>query len=113
MPVSLNKVVLAGMVSRGVRFQKTQKGKSVCNYTLKIPSFGNSHTYVDITSWGDQADKAKAFAAGDEAIVTGRLTSESYEKEGRKIFRLSVVSDSIDKVVQTKAATSENPEAAA
>jgi len=107
MPVSLNKVALAGSVRRAPRFQTTNSQKHVCNFVIAIPGPGKSVTFVDVTAWQNHADTAQTFIAGDEAIVTGRLISEIYEKGGRKIFKLSVVADSVDKVVQTSEAASE------
>jgi len=99
---NVNKVFLMGNLTREPELRSTPNGASVCefgmatNRTYKTKD-GQQHDdtcFVDVTMWGRRGEVvAEYFHKGDPIFVEGRLTYNSWEKDGVKRSKLTVVAD--------------------
>jgi len=104
MSINLNQVVICGRLTRDPELKALPSGMSICNlsiatnhiYTTKDKEKKESVEYHNVVLFGKQAENtAKFLNKGAEALVTGRLQTQSWEKDGVKHYRTEVVGDSI------------------
>ncbi|PTL00211.1 single-stranded DNA-binding protein [Staphylococcus haemolyticus] len=99
----LNRVVLAGRLTKDPEFRTTQNGVSVANFTLAVNrNFKNKNgeqqaDFINVVVFRQQADNVNNYLSkGNLAGVDGRIQSRSYEnKEGQRVFVTEVVADSV------------------
>lgn len=98
-----NQVNLCGRLGKDPEMRYTPGGTAVCNFSLAISSYkkkkeaegwDESVTWVDITCWGTNAERAAAQAKkGTEALIAGRIDTRSWDDKddpSRKHFRTFV-----------------------
>jgi single-strand DNA-binding protein len=104
MAVSVNKVILAGNLTRDPEVRYTPKGTAVGEFGLAINdsykaqdgSIKETVTYVDIEVWGRQAETCKQYLSkGRSVLVDGQLKFDQWESEGQKKSKLRVRADRV------------------
>ena len=99
----LNKVILSGNLTRDPEKKALPSGMSVTSFSIAINRVwkdkdgtkNEAVEYVNIVSFGKQADTIKQyFSKGDSIFVEGRMQTRSWEdKEGNKKYVTEVVLD--------------------
>lgn len=100
---NLNKVLLIGRLTRDPETRATQSGSSVVSFGLAV---NRSYTrkesgekveetcFVDCEAWGRTGETiARYLRKGRQMFVEGRLKFDSWEREGQRRSKLSVVVD--------------------
>mgnify|MGYP003670942818 CR=1 FL=1 len=98
----VNEATVVGTVNRPVRVNPTKNG-SVANVsveTKQIRGDKSFSTYHDVTCWNDLADVAATLKEGDRVFVTGRMTTDSWEKDGVKQYKKILTASSFGKITQ-------------
>ena len=99
---NVNKVFLMGNLTREPELRSTPNGASVCefgmatnrNYKTKDGQQHDDTCFVDVKVWGRRGEVvAEYFHKGDPIFVEGRLTYNSWEKDGAKRSKLTVTAD--------------------
>jgi single-strand DNA-binding protein len=99
---NLNKVLLMGNLTRDPELRYTQGGMAVTDlplainrrFTRKDGSQVDETVFVDVTVWGRRAEVACEFLSkGRPVFVEGRLKLDTWEREGKKQSKLSVVAE--------------------
>jgi single-strand DNA-binding protein len=103
--VRMNKVLIAGNLTRDPVIRKTSKGLAVADLGLAVKDGyqgknGNteeSTCFVDLVVWDKQAEHcAKYLVKGSPVIVEGRLLLEQWkDKEGQSRSKLKVNADRV------------------
>ena len=103
--VSLNKVLVAGNLTRDPELRYTPAGQSVGGLDLAINNFFLTKTgekkeetvFIHVVVWGKQAESAKNYLTkGSPVLVEGRLQMDNWEtKEGEKRSRLKILAQRI------------------
>ena len=96
--MNLNKVMLAGRLTRDPELKELPSGNSVTNLgfaTNRVFKSGNEKkeeaTFVDVKAWGVQGEQiAQYLKKGSPLFIEGRLTLESWESNGDKRSKLVV-----------------------
>jgi len=101
----LNRVFLAGRLTRDPELRYTSGGQAVCDISLatgrtfvtKTGDRKEEVVFVDIIIWGRQAETAGEYLSkGSPILVEGRLQFDSWEtKEGEKRNKLKVLATRI------------------
>lgn len=97
----LNKVFLAGRLTRDPELRYTQSGLAICKIGLAVSRFYKTRDgekkeetlFVDITTWDKQAEYlGQRLRQGSPIMVEGRLKMDSWEDKntGQKRSRLEV-----------------------
>lgn len=91
----MNEVFMLGNFCRDPELRRTKNGTAVVNFDLAVP--GKDRTdFIKCTAWGALAESVEKFVhKGDRVLVSGRLESSTYEKEGVKVYKMEVVCESI------------------
>ena len=100
MSLSLNRVTIAGRLTKDPEMRYTKTGTSVASMSMAINSSfkgDDKTTYVDITVWKKQADTVCEYLhKGSACLVEGRLEQDRWEdKEGRARTKMYVVGERV------------------
>lgn len=106
----LNQVVLVGRLVRDPELRETENGKKVTSITLAVPrSYKNvdgeyDTDFFDCTLWTGVAETTTEYCKkGDILGVKGRLQSDSYEKEDRKVYVTDIIAEKVTFLTTKKA----------
>ncbi|TVR12198.1 MAG: single-stranded DNA-binding protein [Planctomycetota bacterium] len=101
MSVSINRVILAGNVTRDPELKSLGNDRQVASFALAInrrwrDSGGQQHedvTFVDLEAWGRTASLAQQYLhKGDPCCIEGRLRLDQWkDSNGKNQSRLKVV----------------------
>lgn len=101
---SFNQVTLMGNLTRDPELRSTPNGQSVCSFSLALNrsykaadgSWTEVTDFVDIVAWGPLGERvAQYLTKGRPALVSGRLQSSSWEKDGQKRSKVEVVANDV------------------
>ncbi|WP_368867819.1 single-stranded DNA-binding protein [Staphylococcus epidermidis] len=99
----INRVVLAGRLTKNPEFRQTASGVSVTTFSLAVNrTFKNKNgereaDFINVVVFRQQAENVNNYLSkGSLAGVDGRIQSRSYDNnEGRRVFVTEVVADNI------------------
>ena len=102
---SYNRVIIMGNLTRDPEFKQLTSGQSVCRLGLASNrTFKNRQTgattqevcFVDVDVWGAQGENCQKYLQkGRSVLVEGRLKLDTWEQEGQKRSRHSIVADRV------------------
>jgi single-strand DNA-binding protein len=100
MSMNLNKVMMAGRLTRDPELKELPNGNSVTNLgfvtnrTFKSGDKGERKeeaTFLDVKAWGAAGETiTKYLKKGNPIFIEGRLTQESWETNGEKRSKLVI-----------------------
>lgn len=94
-----NRVILVGNLTRDPEVRFTSEGTAVANFGIATNrKYGeNEETFFgEITVWGKQGEACGQYLKkGSKALIDGRLTTESWEKDGEKKSKTRIVADNV------------------
>lgn len=102
--MNINKVIVAGRLTRDPEMKALPSGASVTNFSLAVDrkwkdGSGNQQEaveFINIVVFGKQAEiSAQYLTKGQVCLVEGRLQTRSWEKDGVKNYRTEVVADRV------------------
>jgi single-strand DNA-binding protein len=111
---SFNRVILLGNVTRDLEVKFLQSGMAVTEVGLAVndrrkDDAGNwveETTFVDVTLWGRTAEIAGEYLVkGSPVLIEGRLKLDSWEKDGKKNYKLRVVGEKMQLIPTGKGNT--------
>lgn len=116
--MNLNRVLLAGRLTRDPELRYTPKGSAVAKLSLGVNRTYKSDAgekkeevcFVDIDVWGKQAETvSQYFKKGSPIFVEGRLKLDSWDdkQSGQKKTKLCVVMESFQFVGSKQEATAQ------
>lgn len=93
--MSLNSVVLVGRLVKDPETREVGNDKiTVCSFSLAVDEKGKDAgaSFFDCTAWKGLGETiAKYFKKGSQIGISGRLKQESWEKDGKRQSKVSVV----------------------
>ena len=99
---SFNRVILMGNLTRDVELRYTGSQLAVTDIGLAVNDKRKNQqgewidevTFVDITLWGRTAEIAAEYLTkGSPVLIEGRLKLDTWEKDGKKNYKLKVVGE--------------------
>jgi single-strand DNA-binding protein len=99
---SFNRVILMGNVTRDPELRYIPSGTAVTDLGLAVNDrrknangeWVDETTFVDITLWGRTAEIACEYLnKGSPVFIEGRLKLDTWEKDGKKNYKLRVVGE--------------------
>jgi single-strand DNA-binding protein len=99
---SFNRVILVGNLTRDPELRYIPSGTAVTEIGLAVNDrwkrpngeWVEETTFVDITLWARQAEVASEYLSkGSPVLIEGRLKLDSWEKDGKKNYKLRVVGE--------------------
>jgi single-strand DNA-binding protein len=104
---SFNRVILLGNLTRDVEVRYLQSGTAVADVGMAVNDRRKGQngewieetTFVDVTLWGRTAEVAGEYLSkGSPILIEGRLKYDTWEKDGQKRSKLSVVCERMQMV---------------
>lgn len=104
MAKSLNQVTLMGNLTRDPELRQTPAGQSVVSFSIALNrsykdgqgEWQEATDYVDIVAWSTLAETVhERLTKGNRCLVSGRLQSRSWEKDGVKHNKLEVMAQDV------------------
>ncbi len=104
MAVAVNRVILAGNLTRDPQVRFLANEKAVANFGLAIShrykaadgTLKEDTVFVDIEAWGRTGELVGQYLTkGRACLVEGRLKLDTWEKDGQKHSKLRVVADNV------------------
>jgi single-strand DNA-binding protein len=101
---SFNQVTLMGNLTRDPELRTTPNGQSVCSFSLALNrsykgadgNWQEATDFVDVVAWGPLGERVSQYLTkGRPALVSGRLQSSSWEKDGQKRTKVEVVANDV------------------
>lgn len=98
----MNQVNLVGRVTKDIELRKTNNGHSTCTFNIAVDggraADGTRRSdFPSIVAWNKTAELcAQYLHKGDRVGITGRITTSSYEKDGRRIFDTKVTAENVE-----------------
>lgn len=93
----MNITVLTGNITKDLELRQTQGGKAWTKFTLAVSRRYDDADFIDCTAWGKTAENmVKYLGKGSKIMLTGRIQTGSYEKDGRKIYTTEVVASNVE-----------------
>lgn len=104
MAKSINQVNLMGNLTRDPELRQTPNGQDVVSFSLALNrSYKNSNDewqeatdFIDLVAWGKLAEQvSNSLSKGSRVLVSGRLQSRSWEKDGQKHSKVEVLAQDV------------------
>ena len=105
----MNQTILIGRLTRDPDMRVLQSGTATTRFTLAVDralskdkkqeaqANGNpTADFIPVTVWGKQAEScAEYLAKGRMVAVSGRITTGSYEKDGKTVYTTEVTAERV------------------
>ena len=95
----MNNVNLIGRIGADPEIRHTPGGKTVANLNLAVDDgWGDNKktVWIGVTLWGTTAELCgRACRKGDRLGITGRLSQEEWEKDGKKQRKTKVTAEAM------------------
>ena len=107
----MNSVNITGRLTRDPEIRATQSGASIARMGIAVDDYQKTN-FFNVTAFGKSAEFAEKYLKkGTKIEVTGRLDSNTWEKDGQKRTDVSVIADRLS-FAESKAASQkvETPE---
>lgn len=92
----INRVILVGRLARDPELRKTQTGISKTSFTVACDKIGDGADFIDCVAWRQPADFLSQYGKKGNLIgVDGRLSTRTYEKDGRTVKVTEVTADNV------------------
>lgn len=98
----INKVILAGRMTKEPELRKTQSNKSVLNFTVACNrKFKNENgeseaDFINCIAWGQSAEYLSGYAhQGDLIGVEGSIQTRNYDGQNGRVYVTEVICDNV------------------
>ena len=105
----MNKAVIVGRLVRDPDVRALNDGKTVSKFTVAVDRrFKNKNgekeaDFIPVVVFGKPAEfVAEYVKKGNMVTVAGKITTGSYEKEGRKIYTTEITADEVNSIGSKK-----------
>lgn len=90
-------VVIAGRLGRDPEMRYTEGGKAVTNFSVAVDGRGRDETeWFNVVCWEKTAEAAAQYLVkGSKALVSGRMQTRSWDKDGVKQYRTELIADRV------------------
>ena len=95
----MNKVLLIGRLTRGPELRYTQTQKAVCKFTLAVqkPGRDSGADFIKVQVWDKAGENCHMYLSkGSMVGLEGRITTGSYEKDGKTYYTTEVTADRVE-----------------
>lgn len=99
----INKVVIAGRLTREAELSYTQNGTAICKISMAVnrsvkknDQWSDEANFFDATIWGKRGESvSKYLEKGKQIVVEGELRQERWETDGQKRSKVTIHVDNI------------------
>ena len=96
----MNQAIIIGNLGRDPEVRQTQSSNTVARLSVATTYKGKGEPETEwhkVTVFGRQAESCEKYLAkGSKVAVTGRIRTQSYEKDGVKRYSTEIVANSVE-----------------
>ena len=97
----LNHITIHGYLGRSPELKEYRnaqgEGRKLCNLSVGVSRINEGTDWFDVTFFGKRAEVVdKFFQKGSQIIVSGRMQSDTVEKDGKKHKYWKLIADDFD-----------------
>ena len=96
----LNKVILQARLTATPELKYTPSNTAVTSFKVANDTgFGDKKkaNFISVVAWSKTAEMiCKYFEKGSMILITGRLETRDYEKDGKKVYVTEIIVESVD-----------------
>jgi single-strand DNA-binding protein len=117
---TINRVLIAGRLTRDPELRYTPNGKAVCSFSLAVNrrykdssgQWQDDTTYINVVCWMNIAELVNRYLhKGSPVLVEGRLESRSWENEaGQKRSTIEIRADQVNFLEKVSSGDGKEPE---
>lgn len=112
----MNNFTGIGRIVNNLELRSTNNGNSVCQFTIAInEGYGDKERtdFIDCVAWNKRAESiCKYCDKGVKVAIEGKLQTDTYEKDGKKIKTTKVLVNEIQFIEKLKNANNDSKEEA-
>lgn len=110
----MNNFTGIGRITNNLELRSTSNNNSVCQFTIAInEGYGDKERtdFIDCVAWNKRAENiCKYCDKGVKIAIEGKLQTDTYEKEGKKIKTTKVLVNEIQFIEKIKSTNNESKE---
>lgn len=96
----MNKVIIMGRLTKDPEIKYTQANMAIARFTVAVDRKGkdnNEADFINCVAFDKKAEfLEKYWSKGMKMLLTGRIQTGSYEKDGHKVFTTEVIADDVE-----------------
>lgn len=86
-----------GRITRDIEKATTNNGVEVARFTLAVPRDKEHCDFLNCVAWKGRADiLSKYTKKGSKIAVFGKVQTDTYEKDGQKVYKTEVIVDKVE-----------------
>lgn len=106
----MNKVIIVGTLGKNPEVKFLESGKAMCNLSIATSesvkngdNWEKKTEWHNVTIWGKRAESAAQYLSkGCKVSVEGKLQTRSWEKDGKKQYKLEVIASEVEFLTMSK-----------
>lgn len=104
----MNIVCLIGNLVRDPETRKREGADTICAFTIAVNRWNDSADFPKIKVFGKTAENCDRYLSkGRKVAIIGKLRTDSYEKDGKKVYTTEVIADRVEFLSNTKSEVAE------
>lgn len=101
----MNIATISGNLTKDIELCQTKTGKHVTRFCLGVRRDKEATDFINCEAWGTVADLLEKYCSkGSKIGVSGKIRNESYEKDGKKVYKTYILVSDVDFYSASKAA---------
>lgn len=105
----MNIATISGNLTKDIEIASTKTGKHVTRFCLGVRRDKEATDFINCEAWGAVADLLDKYCSkGSKIGVSGKIRNESYEKDGKKVYKTYILVSDVDFYSASKAADNTN-----
>ena len=101
----MNIATISGNLTKDIELSQTKTGKHVTRFCLGVRRDKEATDFINCEAWGAVADLLDKYCSkGSKIGVSGKIRNESYEKDGKKVYKTYILVSDVDFYSASKAA---------
>lgn len=95
--MNLNKVFIAGNITKDPELRYTSSGKAVANFTVAVNDYKSEQaSFFRVVVWEKIAENCQKYLTkGSPVFVEGRIVNKTYEVNGEKRYSTEIVAQNV------------------
>lgn len=99
----MNIAELIGRISNDLEIRKTNSNKSILDINLAVKRDKEKTDFIRVVCWEQRADYLNSYAKkGTLIAVVGRIETDTYEKNGNKVYTTYITAEQVEILNQPK-----------
>ena len=94
----MNRVILSGRLTKDAEIRYTQTNEKVASFTLAVDRIGSEEAdFINCIAFKKTAEFIEKYLSkGRKILALGRINTNSYEKDGKKVYTTNVIVEQVE-----------------